>query len=560
MVLEWSRGCVAKCVYCKGKDLAGRYRSRTAEHIFEELKYQVEVLGFKSFTISDNILNGRPKVLDKLCDLLIEAQLPIRWNAEAAPMRNLTPELLRKLKAAGCFELQLGLEVGSDAVLKLMNKDKLFTVESATKVFRDAHEAGIKTCMFCIVGFPGETEEDFRMTLDMIEKNAEWIDQVKSINSCQIITGTELHVQAGNWGMSLPKQDYHYLWTDGNGLTIDERNNRIRRVLALVQKLGKECLETNLTEGKQLDLERIAGDASLTIDKKFRAMIRMINNLGSFDPGEFGEAGKSIKVPTLSEDFKREADLTYAAAGGGAAVASAPRETAIDIMTRTYGTPHEPKTTGGQTPPKVELEAACGDPDPENAPEFDIPRVPVTPARQRFGGNGAPEVINVEFVGKNLQTAGILSGETVYAGPSILEIDLTNKCNLHCVGCWNHGYEMGEDRWTGEMFRRTLPAKTALKAIDDAADAGAEMVQLSGAGDPMLHPDFLKVVERVKARGLKCTVITNGTMLKGKDAAPSGRTRPRRPHRQRLGGHAGNVRKRRTRTRPARPSTRSATR
>ncbi|MBZ0273313.1 radical SAM protein [bacterium] len=520
LVLEWSRGCVAKCVYCKGKDLAGTYRSRTAEHIFAELKYDVEVLGYRSFTISDNILNGRPKMLDKLCDMIIEAKLPIRWNAEAAPMKNLTPELLRKLKAAGCFELQLGLEVGSDNVLALMNKGKLFTVESATKVFRDAHDAGIKTCMFCIVGFPGETEEDFQKTLEMIEANAPWIDQIKSINACVIITGTELHVQAGKWGMSLPKDDFHYLWTDGNGLSIDERKNRIRRVLALVQKLGKECLETNLTEGKQNELAAESKSENLPVAERFARLIRQINNLGSFDPGAFGEKGKTIRVPTLEEDFKREKDLDY-----GTAETFLNAKSAAEIMAKTYGTPGGDAAYAG-----AGTVSGMGTVTGNGAKASSVHSVhsvhdvhPVHPVHSNghaepANGNGhVQEITPVKFLSRNLHLAGIRSQERVYAGPKILEIDLTNKCNLHCVGCWNHGYEMGGDRWTGEMFRRTLATKTVLKAIDDAARAGAEMVQFSGAGDPMLHPDFLAIVARVKSHGLRCTVITNGTMLTDKN-------------------------------------------
>lgn len=487
LVLEWSRGCVAHCVYCKGKDLAGKYRSRSAKHIFEELKYHVEVLGYSSFTVSDNILNGRPKVLHELCDLIIEAKLPIRWNAEAAPMKNLTPELLRKLRAAGCFELQLGLEVGSDAVLKLMQKDKLFTIESASQVFKDAKEAGIKTCMFCIVGFPGETEEDFQKTLAMIERNAPYIDQVKSINACVIITGTDLHVQAGKFGMSLPKNDYHYLWTDGNGLAIEERNDRIRRVLALVQKLGKECLETNLTEGKQLDLEAAIRAGGMTDPKRqWERLIQLSNNLGSFDPGDYGDGKSAIKVPTLAEDFKRSD-----------AYQPAPVD-AITIMDRTYDRAsfaEAARAAGTNGTTKVNGVAA------HTAPGESI-------AAPKLNGK-----VDRVFVEKNLHLAGVLSGEKVYAGPKILEVDLTNRCNLNCVGCWNHGFEMGDARWTGEMFRRTLPTKTVLATIDEAAAAGATTVQLSGAGDPLLHPDFLKVLERIKSHGLRCMVITNGTML-----------------------------------------------
>jgi radical SAM superfamily enzyme YgiQ (UPF0313 family)/wyosine [tRNA(Phe)-imidazoG37] synthetase (radical SAM superfamily) len=439
LVLEWSRGCISDCAYCKGKNLAGTYRSRSARHIFEEIKHHVDTLGYKSFTVSDNILNGRPKMLEELCDMITGAKLSIHWNAEAAPMKNLSRALLTKLKAAGCFELQLGVETGSERVLEMMNKSRLFSIESAARVLRDAHEVGIKTCMFCMVGYPGETEEDFQKTLNFIEDNASWIDQVKSINSCHIITGTDLHKNAKELGITLPEIDYHYLWVDTNGLDHAERNDRIRRALALVQSLEIECLETNLTEGKQLDLLPALKDDNLSMDEKFTKLLGLANQIGSFDSGEYGKSGKDICVPDNAEE-------------------------GLDEIT---------------APPDQ-------------------------------------ETVDDDFVKNNLPLAGILSGDKVFAGPDILELDLTNRCNLHCAGCWNHGYEMGEDRWTGEISQRTLPTDIALGAIDQAADAGAKMVQLSGAGEPLLHPDFLKIVRRIKSRGLKCTVITNGALLKEK--------------------------------------------
>ncbi len=435
LVLEWSRGCIADCMYCKGKSLAGAYRSRSARHIFDELKHHVRELGYRSFTVSDNILNGRPKMLEQLCDMIIDEGLDIHWNAEAAPMKNLSRTLLEKLRKAGCFELQLGVETGSERVLEMMNKSRLFDIESAARVLRDAHEVGIKTCMFCMVGYPGETERDFQKTLCFIEDNAAYIDQVKSINSCHIITGTDLHKNAANLGIALPEKDYHYLWVDANGLDHEMRNDRIRRVLALVQRLGIECLETNLTEGKQQNLRQSASDENLLMKEKFARLLELANRIGSFDPGEYGEGGKDI-------------------------------------------------CESGE---KAEPEAAMDE-----------------------------KPVDDDFIKANLPLAGILSGDKVYAGPDIIELDLTNQCNLHCAGCWNHGFEMGADRWTGEIFRRTLPTDLALKAVDDAAAAGAKMAQLSGAGEPLLHPDFLKIVERIKSHGMKCTVITNGALLKEK--------------------------------------------
>jgi len=127
------------------------------------------------------------------------------------------------------LELQWGLECGSDVVLKKMNKSRFFSVEEAGRVIRDCHDAGIRTSLFILVGFPGETAEEFVKTLDFIRDNHAWIDQVKSINSVHIITDTVIHKRPELFGVKLPERDYHYLWEGEGGNTTEERNRRIAK-------------------------------------------------------------------------------------------------------------------------------------------------------------------------------------------------------------------------------------------------------------------------------------------------------------------------------------------
>ena len=457
LIVEWSRGCIGTCTYCKGREIAGKYRTHSAKHIFEELKNHYYKSGYDNFTVCDPLINGTPAVLEELCDLIIEDGLKIRWNGEGIPLPGLTRDILDKMQKAGCYELQLGLECGSENVLKKMGKLRLFTIEQARQVIRDTHEAGIKTCLFVIVGFPGETEEDFVQTLEFIDSNAKWINQVKSINSLHVITDTPIHKHPDKFGIVLPNIDYHYLWADENGMDWPERNKRIRRVLALCEKHGIEVRETNLAEGKQYDLEQIIGAGELSIEQQMEKMIKQINELQSF---EAGDAQVELNQPG--------GPVTY------------------------------PAKTGQNEPEPVETEPET-EPEPEPEPK---PAEPFKDDREKK-----------EFVRENLHLAGVLDGKEVFAGPEILEIDVTNACNCNCVGCWNHSDMMGDDKYTGEEFKRRLPTKMVLETIDTAAKLGAKMVQLSGAGEPFMHPDIIQIIERVKRHGLKCTIITNGTLL-----------------------------------------------
>jgi len=450
LILEWSRGCIGNCTYCKGREISGKYRTRSAENIFMELKYHYEENGYDNFTICDNLLNGTPDVLNALCDMIIEANLPVRWNGEGIPLPSMTADLFNKMKKAGCYEFQLGIESGADPVLKRMGKSRFFTAEQGARVVRDCHEAGIKTCLFTIVGFPGETDEDFDKTLSFIDRNAKWIDQIKSINSLHVITDTPIHKHADKFGLTLPEVDYHYLWVDKNGLDFEKRNQRIRKILALCQKHDIEVRETNLAEGKQYSLAREIGAGKLSLDQQMEKMIKQINKLDSFDAG----------------DAKGELNLA-----------------------------NEPVTTTTET---------------ENIDKSD-----------NSDAKSSKEMVPVprEFIDDNLQIAGAINGKAVYAGPEILEIDVANACNANCVGCWNHSDLLGDDKFTGELFRQRLPADLIIKTIDKAAELGGKMVQLSGAGEPFMHPEIMKIIKRVKHHGLKCVIITNLTLVDKKKAA-----------------------------------------
>jgi radical SAM superfamily enzyme YgiQ (UPF0313 family) len=255
LIIEWSRGCIGSCTFCKGKMIDGRYRSHTAPVIVAALERYVSELGIHKFTVCDPVLNGDPAVLDELCRLVREAGLELEWRGEAIPHPGLTAELLRSMRAAGCAELQLGLESGSDRVLELMNKRRLFSAADAARVVRDCHDAGIRTALFVIVGFPGEGEQEFLETCRFIEDNADHIDELKSINSLHIITGTPIHLQPDRYDLCLPDEDYHYRWSTADGEnTTEVRNERIRRLQRLAAERDIFVRETNLAEGKHLDL------------------------------------------------------------------------------------------------------------------------------------------------------------------------------------------------------------------------------------------------------------------------------------------------------------------
>ncbi len=107
---------------------------------------------------------------------------------------------------------------------------------------------------------------------------------------------------------------------------------------------------------------------------------------------------------------------------------------------------------------------------------------------------------------------GLFSGEFAYTGPFYAGIDLTNNCNLRCVGCPFHSPISGTSFYHNpapgnidcEFFERTCR---------ELKDAGTQVLVLQGSGEPFLHPELSSIISIGKAYGFHLTLLTNGTLF-----------------------------------------------
>lgn len=250
LLVEWSRGCKGSCVFCKNYRLFSAYRPKPAGWILKELRHHKERYNIGDFTVVDNILNGDLNKLEEICNRIIKENLKITWTGQIAPHKDMDLEFFKKMKAAGCFKLQIGLESGSNKVLKLMCKT--FTQEISERNIRFAKAAGIETELFIMIGFPGEAERDFRKTYDFVKRNAKYIDTLKSINTLHLIAGTEVYENQEKFGIKpLPERNWHYLWETYDGNNYGIRKKRAQSLLDLACHSGLKVMETNIAEGKE---------------------------------------------------------------------------------------------------------------------------------------------------------------------------------------------------------------------------------------------------------------------------------------------------------------------
>jgi MoaA/NifB/PqqE/SkfB family radical SAM enzyme len=107
---------------------------------------------------------------------------------------------------------------------------------------------------------------------------------------------------------------------------------------------------------------------------------------------------------------------------------------------------------------------------------------------------------------------GLLTGETAYAGPFYVTIDVTRRCNLTCLGCRYHSSLVNLPA-PGDQAILDISFDLVEKLCEELATMGTTMISFMGEGEPMLHPHLKDMISTAKASGLKVTLITNGTLL-----------------------------------------------
>ncbi|MBQ8647985.1 MAG: tRNA (N6-isopentenyl adenosine(37)-C2)-methylthiotransferase MiaB [Oscillospiraceae bacterium] len=171
-------GCDNFCTYCIVPYVRGRERSRTPEAILAEFRQLVQE-GYKEITLLGQNVNsygkGLPVPMDFADLLQMLCQVPGDYHIRfmTSHPKDASHKLIDVMAANPdhiCNHLHLPVQCGSDRVLKEMNRH--YTVEHYLELidYARAKMPDITFSSDIIVGFPGETEEDFEMTLDLIRK------------------------------------------------------------------------------------------------------------------------------------------------------------------------------------------------------------------------------------------------------------------------------------------------------------------------------------------------------------------------------------------------------
>ncbi|NJO89127.1 MAG: radical SAM protein [Chloroflexia bacterium] len=159
-----SKGCPNRCGFCYNWAYhKSTWRGKSTDKLIEEIKYLVQNYKIKGVGFTDDLFTFDTERLVSFCDRLIEEKLNINWYCNARV--GLDRPQLQKMKDAGCKCIYFGIESGSKNIHKLINKG--ISIEKIHKTFDLCKQLGISTVGSFIIGFPDETEEDIRDTVNL---------------------------------------------------------------------------------------------------------------------------------------------------------------------------------------------------------------------------------------------------------------------------------------------------------------------------------------------------------------------------------------------------------
>jgi anaerobic magnesium-protoporphyrin IX monomethyl ester cyclase len=155
-VLEGSRGCPFRCTFCY-KDMYGPFRAKSSARLVSELELAYERFGVRNVYFADLTFTLDKGLVRDLCDAILERGWKLRWACQTR-LDVMDEALLTKMRDAGCRLIEVGVESGTETIVRGTNK--YIPPKTITDGIRTIRRLGMESVAFMLLGLPGETRED----------------------------------------------------------------------------------------------------------------------------------------------------------------------------------------------------------------------------------------------------------------------------------------------------------------------------------------------------------------------------------------------------------------
>lgn len=204
-ILFTSRGCPFKCTYCH--EVFGKgFRARSPQNIHAEITHLHDKYGIEDFSIVDDNFTVRRQRVQEFTKLLIEDGPKVRlYFPNGVRADSLTPELLETMRQAGTIYMTFSLETASARLQKFIKK--FANIEKLTRIVKQACELNIITNLCIMVGFPTETVEEAKYTLDYYTQFDKIV--LPYYFSVKYYPGTEIYRTAEQYDVQVMAETYN---------------------------------------------------------------------------------------------------------------------------------------------------------------------------------------------------------------------------------------------------------------------------------------------------------------------------------------------------------------
>ena len=164
-LLYMAKGCIGNCSFCFNKTFHRQcYRMRPVETFLQEVKYLIEHHGVDCIYFADELWCRNREEMHYQCEAFRRSGLSFKWGVQTR-VGIFDKQDFQEMKEAGCLWIDFGIETGSREMMRKIKKG--IPYDRIQQTFRDCSDVGIITLANFIIGFPDETEQEFRDTIQM---------------------------------------------------------------------------------------------------------------------------------------------------------------------------------------------------------------------------------------------------------------------------------------------------------------------------------------------------------------------------------------------------------
>lgn len=171
---QCNRVCPVNCAFCAERIVSGRYnktrnpiRSRDVSELCDEIEHVIKELDLNYFKFVDATFDITPDFVIEFCKEKIKRGITTEWEC-LIHCSFTTEEMFMWLKKAQCHQVNMGVESGSNKILRDIGKG--LQVKTIKKAFGWAKKHGIERRGFFLFGMPNETREDLLLTEALIDE------------------------------------------------------------------------------------------------------------------------------------------------------------------------------------------------------------------------------------------------------------------------------------------------------------------------------------------------------------------------------------------------------